>query len=47
LFQVTITPVVFPGEEERIQVIAFHPTGRAGDIDRTSTRATLATMVRP
>ncbi len=47
LFQVTITPVVLPGEEERIQVIAFLPTGRAGDIDRTSTRATLATMVRP
>jgi hypothetical protein len=47
LFQVTITPVVLPGEEERIQVISFLPTGRAGDIDRTSTRATLATMVRP
>jgi hypothetical protein len=47
LFQVTITPVVLPGEEERIQVIAFLPTGRAGDADRTSTRATLATMVRP
>jgi hypothetical protein len=47
LFQVTITPVVLPGEEERIQVIAFLPTGRAGDIDRTSTRATLSTLVRP
>jgi hypothetical protein len=46
LFQVTITPVVLPGEEERIQVMAFLPTGRAGDTDRTSTRATLATMVR-
>jgi hypothetical protein len=47
LFQVTMTPVVLPGEEERIHVIAFLPTGRAGDADRTSTRATLATMVRP
>lgn len=47
LFQVTITPVVLPGEEERIHVIAFLPTGRAGEADRTSTRATLATMVRP
>jgi len=47
LFQVTITPVVLPGEEERIQVIAFLPTGRASDTDRTGTRATLATMVRP
>jgi hypothetical protein len=46
LFQVTITPVVLPGEEERIHVMAFLPTGRAGDTDRTSTRATLATMVR-
>jgi hypothetical protein len=46
LFQVTMTPVVLPGEEERIHVIAFLPTGRAGDADRTSTRATLATMVR-
>ncbi len=47
LFQVTMTPVVLPGEEERIHVIAFLPTGRASDADRTSTRATLATMVRP
>jgi hypothetical protein len=47
LFQVTISPVVLPGEEERIQVIAFLPTGRAGDLDRTGTRATLSTMVRP
>jgi hypothetical protein len=47
LFQVTITPVVLPGEEERIHVMAFLPTGRASDLDRTSTRATLATMVRP
>jgi hypothetical protein len=47
VFQVTVTPVVLPGEEERIQVIAFLPTGRAGEADRTGTRATLATMVRP
>ncbi|HEV7716342.1 MAG TPA: hypothetical protein VGO53_12140 [Steroidobacteraceae bacterium] len=43
LFQVTITPVVLPGEEERIQVIAFLPVGRSGDIDATSTRAMLVT----
>ena len=47
VFQVTITPVTLPGEEERVHVIAFLPTGRAGETDRTSTRATLATMVRP
>ena len=47
LFQATITPVTLPGEEEKVHVIAFLPTGRAGDTDRTSTRATLATMVRP
>ena len=47
LFQVTITPVVLPGEEERIHIMAFLPTGRAGDVGRTGTHATLATLVRP
>jgi hypothetical protein len=49
LFQVTISAVVLPGEEERIQVIAFLPIGRAGEQDTATTRATLlsATSVRP
>ena len=46
LFQVTITPVVLPGEEERIHVIAFLPIGRSGDADITGTRAALVTAVR-
>jgi PAS domain-containing protein len=41
LFQVTISPVVLPGEEERIHVIAFLPVGRAGARDNNGgTRAT-------
>jgi hypothetical protein len=49
LFQVTISPVVLPGEEERIQVIAFLPVGRAGSQETGSTRAMFigATAVRP
>jgi PAS domain-containing protein len=49
LFQVTISAVVLPGEEERIHVIAFLPIGRAGEQDTNATRATLisATSVRP
>jgi hypothetical protein len=49
LFQVTISPVVLPGEEERIQVIAFLPVGRAGAQETGSTRAMFigATAVRP
>jgi PAS domain-containing protein len=50
VFQVTISPVVLPGEEEKIQVIAFLPVGRAGDADTTSiTRATFvgASPVQP
>jgi hypothetical protein len=43
VFQVTITPVVLPGEEEKIHVIAFLPVGRSGDTDVTSTRAALVT----
>ncbi|MEJ1963315.1 MAG: hypothetical protein WDO56_17850 [Gammaproteobacteria bacterium] len=43
LFQVTITPVVLPGEEERIHVIAILPVGRSGDLDATATRAILVT----
>jgi hypothetical protein len=48
VFQVTITPVVLPGEEERIHVIAFLPVGRAGEADTNGTRRTLisATSVR-
>jgi hypothetical protein len=48
-FQVTISPVVLPGEEERIHVIAFLPVGRAGAQDAGATRATFigATTVRP
>jgi PAS domain-containing protein len=49
LFQVTISPIALPGEEEKIQVIAFLPVGRAGDQDTSITRATLmgATSVQP
>ena len=49
LFQVTISAVVLPGEEERIHVVAFLPIGRAGEQDTGATRATLisATSVRP
>jgi hypothetical protein len=48
VFQVTITPVVLPGEEERIHVIAFLPVGRAGEAETNGTRRTLisATSVR-
>jgi PAS domain-containing protein len=38
LFQVTISPITLPGEEERMQVIAFLPIGRAGDQDTATTR---------
>lgn len=50
VFQVTISPITLPGEEEKIQVIAFLPVGRAGDADTTSiTRATFigASSVQP
>jgi hypothetical protein len=49
VFQVTISPVVLPGEEEKIQVIAFLPVGRAGDTDTSITRATFvgASPVQP
>jgi hypothetical protein len=49
VFQVTLSPVVLPGEEERIHVIAFLPVGRAGEPDVTGTRRTLisATGIRP
>ncbi|MEP7244453.1 MAG: hypothetical protein ABI885_12345, partial [Gammaproteobacteria bacterium] len=40
VFQVTLTPVALPGEEERIQVIAFLPVGRAGEQDTVATRST-------
>lgn len=49
VFQVTLSPVVLPGEEERIQVIAFLPVGRAGSQETGTTRAMFigATAVRP
>ncbi len=49
VFQVTLSPVVLPGEEERIHVIAFLPVGRTGETDVTGTRRTLitATGIRP
>jgi PAS domain-containing protein len=39
LFQVTVSPITLPGEEERMQVIAFLPIGRAGDQDTAVTRS--------
>ncbi|HEU4625635.1 MAG TPA: hypothetical protein VFS52_12770 [Steroidobacteraceae bacterium] len=49
VFQVTLSPIPLPGEEEKIQVIAFLPVGRAGDQDTAITRATFigATSVQP
>jgi hypothetical protein len=49
VFQVTISPIPLPGEEEKIQVVAFLPVGRAGDQDTSITRATFigATSVQP
>ena len=49
VFQVTISAVVLPGEEERIQVIAFLPVGRMGEHDTSTTRAIMigATAARP
>jgi PAS domain-containing protein len=48
LFQVTISPVTLPGEEERIQIIAFLPVGRADDNGGTTRAIALgATSVHP
>ena len=47
LFQVTISPVTLPGEEERIQILAFLPVGRAGEQDTAVMRALSATSVNP
>lgn len=49
VFQVTLSAVALPGEEERIQIIAFLPVGRAGEQDTAATRATFigATTVQP
>jgi hypothetical protein len=46
---VTLAPIPLPGEEEKIQVIAFLPVGRAGDQDTSITRATFvgASSVQP
>ncbi len=47
LFQVTISPVTLPGEEDKIQILAFLPVGRADDQDTAITRALSATSVHP